>query len=142
MATAAVVYCSRTGRTQRYAEEIGAYLSSKGIQTAVSSVADADPAAVAGADLVLLGSWTSGLMVVLQHPDGPWTSFVRELPQLGGRVGLFTTYKLLTGSVFARMRDQLAGKAAQVALTLKSRDGHLGEAGRRAIDAFVDGRPA
>ncbi len=142
MTTAAVVYCSRTGRTQRYAEEIGAYLSSKGIETAVSSVADADPAAVAGADLVLLGSWTSGLMLILQHPDGPWASFVRELPRLGGRVALFTTYKLLTGTVFARMREMLAGKAAGVALDLKSRDGHLGEADRRAIDAFVSAGPA
>lgn len=141
MTTAAVVYCSRTGRTQRYAEEIGAYLSSRGIETAVSSVADADAAAVAAADLVLLGSWTSGLMVVLQRPDGAWVSFVRELPRLGGRVGLFTTYKLLTGSVFARMREQLADKAADITISLKSRDSHLSDAGRRAIDAFVDGRP-
>ncbi len=138
MTTAAVVYCSKTGRTQRYAEEIGTYLSTKGVEVSVASVADADLAQVAAADLVLLGSWTSGLMVVLQHPDGPWISFVRELPRLGGRVGLFTTYKLLAGSVFSRMRDHLAGKA-EVVLTLKSRDSHLDEAGRRALDAFVRG---
>ena len=111
MPTAAVVYRSATGTTRRLAEEIGAHLESRGVTTTVQSVGDADPAALAGVDLVLLGCWTSGLFVVAQHPDEPWLAFVRELPALGkARVGLFTTYKLATGSMFGRMRAALAGQ--------------------------------
>ena len=104
----------------------------------MQSVGDADPAALAGVDLVLLGCWTSGLFVVAQHPDEPWLAFVRELPALGpARVGLFTTYKLATGSMFGRMRTALAGKADRIDLELKSRNGHLSDADRLALDRLI-----
>lgn len=53
------------------------------------------------------------------------------------RIGLFTTYKIATGSMFARTRAALAGKAGRVELELKSRDGHLSDAGRLALDRFL-----
>ena len=138
MPTAAVVYRSATGTTRRLAEEIGAHLESRGIATTVQSVGDADPASLASVDLVLLGCWTSGLFVVAQHPDEPWMAFARELPDLGhARVGLFTTYKLATGSMFAKMRAAVGSRATRIDLELKSRDGHLSDAGRLALDRFV-----
>ena len=138
MPTAAVVYRSHTGTTRRLAEEIGAHLESRGVAVTVRSVGDADPAALAGVNLVLLGCWTSGLFIVVQHPDEPWMAFVRDLPALApARVGLFTTYKLATGSMFGRMRTALAGKADRIDLELKSRDGHLSDAGRQALDRFL-----
>jgi flavodoxin len=138
VSTAAVVYRSATGTTRRLATEIGAHLESRGAVTTVQSVGDCDPASLAGVDLVLLGCWTSGLFVVAQHPDEPWMAFVRDLPTLGrARVGLFTTYKLATGSMFPRMRAALAGKADRVDLELKSRDGLLSDAGRQALDRFL-----
>jgi len=140
MRTAAVVYRSRTGRTRRFAEEIGAHLRTRGFQVVVASVGDADPMALAAADVVLLGCWTNGLFVVMQHPDQPWIDFVREIPTLDGpRVGLFTTYRLLTGSMFAKMREALAGAAGEISVELKSRDGALSAANRAALDRFVEG---
>jgi flavodoxin len=138
MPTAAVVYRSATGTTRSLAEEIGAHLASRGMTTTVQSVGECDPASLAGVDVVLLGCWTSGLFVVAQHPDEPWLAFVRAIPPLGGaRVGLFTTYKLATGSMFARMRASLAGKTGPVDLELKSRNGHLSDAGRAALDRLI-----
>jgi flavodoxin len=138
MATAAVVYRSATGTTRRLAEEIGAHLESRGVQTRVASVGECDPASLAEADVVLLGCWTSGLFVVAQHPDEPWMAFVRDMPRLDrARVGLFTTYKLATGSMFARMRAATATQSPRIDLELKSRDGHLSDAGRAALDRFV-----
>jgi hypothetical protein len=96
--------------------------------------------ALAAADIVLLGCWTNGLFVVMQHPDQPWIDFVREIPALDGpRVGLFTTYRLLTGSMFAKMREALAGTAGVISVELKSRNGALSAANRAALDRFVDG---
>jgi hypothetical protein len=104
----------------------------------VQSVGDADAAALARVDIVLLGCWTSGLFVVAQHPDEPWLAFARELPDLGrARVGLFTTYKLATGSMFAKMRAAVGRRAPRIDLELKARDGHLSDAGRRALDRFL-----
>jgi flavodoxin len=137
---ALVVYRSRTGVTRRYAEEIGAYLRTKDLESTVASVGECDFAAMGEADYLLLGCWTSGLFVVRQHPDGPWLSFVRAMPALphdGPKVGLFTTYKLRAGSQLPRMRKALTGKTASPRLELKSRDGSLSAADRLALDAFV-----
>jgi flavodoxin len=143
VATAIVVYRSATGTTRQLAEEIGAYLVARGIDATVQSVGECDPVSLVAADYVLLGCWTSGLFVIAQHPDEPWMAFVREVPRLNrSRVGLFTTYKLATGSMFARMRSALGDRVERVALELKSRDGHLSGAHRAALDAFIaDGNP-
>jgi flavodoxin len=143
MTTAAIVYRSATGTTRGLAEEIGAYLESRGIDVSVQSVGECDPASLANADFVLLGAWTNGYFVVGQHPDEPWLAFVRDMPNLGrARVGLFTTYKLVTGSMFSRMRTALGSKVGRVDLELKSRSRHLPSDGRAALDRFIGaGRP-
>lgn len=135
---AAIVYRSRTGTTRRFAEEIGAYLETLGVQAVVASVGEADPSALADADFVLLGCWTDGLMVILQHPDGPWVEFARAIPALTApKVGLFTTYKFLTGSMFEKMRHELEGRVGATTLELKSRNGNLSEGHRTALAHFV-----
>ena len=138
MSKAIVVYRSHSGVTRRYGEEIGAYLGSKGLETTVVSVGECRMESLAAADYLLLGCWTSGLMVILQHPDQPWLAFVRDMPAAPRpRVALFTTYKLATGSQFPKMRAAIGGKAREPALELKSRNGHLSERDRRDLDAFV-----
>lgn len=138
MKTAAVIYRSSTGTTRRFAEEIAAYLRTQGVETQVSSVGDCDMATLANVDYLLLGCWTNGLFVVRQHPDEPWLAFARALPSgVRARVGLFTTYKLLTGSMFARMRAAIAGKTAAASLELKSRDGRLSGDNEQALDQFL-----
>ncbi len=138
MSTATVVYRSATGTTRHLAEEIGAHLTSRGVVTVVQSVGDCDPQSLSGVDFVLLGCWTSGLFIVAQHPDEPWLAFVRDMPALDrAKVGLFTTYKLATGSMFARMRAALGGKVGRTELELKSRDGRLSQDGRTLLDRFI-----
>ena len=77
---------------------------------------------------------------MLQHPDQPWIEFARTLPAIAGpRVGLFTTYRLATGSMFAQMRKHLASRIPAVGLELKSRSGRLSEADKQALERFVAG---
>ena len=138
MTTAAIVYHSRTGTTRQFAEEIGDYLAEIGVETRVESVQDCDAASLAGTDLLLLGCWTSGLFVVLQHPEESWVEFARRLPRVDhARTALFTTYTLATGSMFRRMRGHLAGKVGPIELELKSRDGHLQDGHRRALQRLA-----
>jgi hypothetical protein len=53
------------------------------------------------------------------------------------RVALFTTCKLVTGSMFPKMREALAGKAPTIGLELKSRNGRVSTADERALDRFI-----
>ena len=138
MSKAVVVYRSHSGVTRRYGEEVGAFLTQRGIATSVASVGDCDPMTLADADYLLLGCWTSGLFLILQHPDEPWLAFVRDMPETKRpRVALFTTYILATGSQFPKMRTALVGKTNGPELELKSRNGHLSTADERALERFV-----
>ena len=138
MKKAIVVYRSHTGVTRRYGEEIGAFLTARGVSAEVVSVGDCDMATLADVDYLLLGCWTSGLFVVQQHPDEPWLAFVRDMPATPRpKVALFTTYLLRTGSQFPKMRAALAGKTASPQLELKSRNGHLSAADERALEQFL-----
>jgi flavodoxin len=135
---AVVVYRSHSGVTRRYGEEIGAFQAKHGVQASVASVGDCDFATLADADYLFLGCWTSGLFVILQHPDEPWLAFVREMPETRRpRVALFTTYLLATGSQFPKMRAALAGKTNAPVLELKSRHGRLSAADEQALAKFI-----
>lgn len=141
-ATAAIVYCSVTFTTAGLAEEIGSHLRSRGIEATVVSFEDCDPTSLADVDYLLLGCWTHGLFVVGQHPDPAWVTWTHGLPALDRpAVGLFTTYKVLTGSMFRRMRAPLADKRARIGLELKARGSRLTDDDRRSLDRFVEQRP-
>ena len=138
MTTAAIVYESITGVTERFAGEIAAHLAARGVTATAISIGDCDPASLDTHDLVLLGCWTSGLFVVGQHPDKEWVAFVGMIPSLRHpRVALFTTYKLATGSMFGRMRRALERTGAAPGLELKSRDGRLTDEHRKRLDAWL-----
>ena len=138
-----VVYRSHSGVTRRYGEQIAAFLEGKGLAAQVVSVGECDTSALASADYLFLGCWTSGLFVIRQHPDEPWLAFVRDMPPLtiapggGPKVALFTTYQLRTGSQFPRMRTALAGKTAAPQLELKSRNGRLSAADEAALEQLL-----
>ena len=138
MTTAMVVWESVTGVTERFAEEIASYLKVRGLDASSISIADCDERTLDRYDLVLFGCWTSGLLVIGQHPDKEWVEFVGKIPGLRHpRVALFTTYKVATGSMFRRMRRALEPLGARVELELKSRDGRLSDEGRKRLDAWM-----
>lgn len=140
MKKAIVVYRSHSGVTRRYGEEIGAWLAKRDMDVSVVSVGECDFASLADTDYLFLGCWTSGLFVVLQHPDEPWLAFVRDMPETKRpRVALFTTYKLATGSQLPKMRAALEGKTKSPELELKSRNGHISAAAENALERFVAG---
>ena len=138
MKTAVIVYHSKTGTTKKYAEEISKYLKSKGLDTQVTSIQAYSEDMLNNVDYVLFGCWTNGLMLILQHPEKIWGDFAAKLPSIPDvKVALFTTYKILTGSMFRNMYKQLKGKFATPSLELKSRNGLLSEEDKQAIENFI-----
>ena len=138
MKKAAIIVNSKTGTTRQYAEEISKYLKSRGLDPQVTSIQTYSEDMLNNADYVLFGCWTNGLMVILQHPERLWVDFAAKLPSMPDvRVALFTTYKILTGSMFRNMYKQLKGKFATPTLELKSRNGFLSAADKQKLDSIT-----
>ncbi|MBN1596687.1 MAG: flavodoxin domain-containing protein [Bacteroidales bacterium] len=134
-----ITYQSRTGITKKYAEEIAAYLKTKIPGTTVLSVKECNNELISKADLILLGCWTNGLMIFLQHPDKVWKNFAKGLPSVKDKkVGLFATYKLATGSMFKKMKVHLSAKTSDIAVELKSKRGNLSDNDKSLLDQIID----
>jgi flavodoxin len=139
MKQAVIIYQSKTGITKKYAEEIGQFLSEKGLKTNILPVSDYKDGLTDQADLVFMGCWTAGLMLFLQHPEKTWTDFAGKLPALKGKkTVLFTTYKLATGSMFKNMRKHLGDKGTDLSLELKSRNGKLTPENKQVLTGLIN----
>lgn len=129
--SSAEVYCrSRTGITQKLADNIAAVLTGKGLSVRNTPIPEngltESTNAAANAEVILLGCWTGGLIFFLQHPDKQWKEFAQSLPPLDGKkVCLFATYKVATGSMFKRMEQQLQSPGPSDILILRSKNGTL-----------------
>ena len=138
MKKAAIIVNSKTGTTRQYADEICEHLKSKGLDSQIASIQDYSEDILNDADYVFFGCWTNGLMVILQHPEKIWVDFAANLPSKPDtKIALFTTYKILTGSMFRNMYKQLKGKFATPSLELKSRNGSLSEIDKQALENLI-----
>jgi flavodoxin len=139
MKKVAIIYNSKTGTTKKYAEEIGAYLKSQDLEVNIFSIQDYSAEILENIDYLLLGCWTSGLMFFLQKPEKAWNDFASGLPgSIQSKTALFTTYKILTGSMFKKMRKQLTGRIKSCFTELKSRNGMLSISDKTVLDNFIN----
>ena len=134
-----IIYNSHSGTTKSYAEEIGNFLSGCGIECKVSSIDHYDVEYLRSSDLVLLGSWTHGLMIFAQHPDRAWFKFVEAMPDIRNKtLALFTTYKIATGSMFRKMENILADKSDPPKAILKSRSKQLTDNNKSTLQGLIN----
>jgi len=134
-----IIYNSKTGTTRNYSKEIGEYLKTKNYEVIVVPMEEYNSDILNNTDYLLLGCWTSGLMFFGQHPEKKWIDFAANLPKpTKPGVALFTTYKILTGSMFNKMRMHLNGHITTPAITLKSRNGLLSKSDETALDQFIN----
>jgi len=139
MKKVAIIYNSKTGTTKKYAEEIGAYLESKDLEVITLSIQEYSAEILDNVDYLLLGCWTSGLMFFLQQPEKAWNDFASKLPDsIKSKTALFTTYKILTGSMFNKMRKQLKGRMESCLTEMKSRNGMLSKPDQTVLDDFIN----
>lgn len=135
---ACIIYNSKHGTTKAYAEEIGKALKEKGIENQIFSIADYKKDYLQTADIILLGCWTHGLMFFAQHPEKAWKDFAKQMPGIKAKkLGLFTTYKLATGSMFRKMEVCLKDKADASQLMLRSKNGQLSEESAKQLGQFI-----
>jgi len=110
-----IVFDSRTGTTRAAASAMARHLEHRGHYCRLWSVGDADPAEVAAADLICVGSWTQGLFLAFQHATPASMGFIERLGDLHGKKAIvFCTYKVATGPTLRRMAAALEARGAEV----------------------------
>ncbi|MFA6127946.1 MAG: flavodoxin family protein [Bacteroidales bacterium] len=134
MNRALILYHSRRGTTAAYSEEIAAELAAKGVEATVLPMYQLAKAPVQEADTIFIGCWTSGLLFFLQKPEKMWVDYAKQLPSLKNKqVVLFTTYKILTGSMFREMIKHLPDDASVSLIKLKSRSSKITNSNRELL---------
>jgi flavorubredoxin len=110
---AAIVYESLTGNTRRAARLIGEELRRAGFEATVFPITRVDYQALADADLLIVGSWTDGLVFVGQRPGR--AGRLRRLPVVAGKkCVVFCTYAVNCGATLDKLTRILEGRGAEV----------------------------
>jgi flavorubredoxin len=130
---AVVIYESLTGNTARAGQAIAAELTEQGVPTRAFPITRIDYQALSDADLVIVGSWVDGLILVGQRPGR--LGRVRAMPALAGkRAVVYLTYAIDPGKALQKMSDAVAARGAEVLGGQVIRRDKLDE----GVDEFVD----
>jgi flavodoxin len=133
---AVVIYESLTGNTARAAELIGQQLVAEGVAATVCPTTKVDFQAVAGADLVIVGSWTDGLFFFAQKPAR--SGRLSQLPLLTGKkCAVFCTYALDPGKTLDKLTDLMAERGADVIGGMTIRRNDLEDGSREFVDRVL-----
>jgi len=110
---AVVIYESLTGNTAKAGRAIAAALSAEGLPTRAYPITRIDYQALSDAELVIVGSWVDGLIVVGQRPGR--LGRIQGMPALAGkRAVVYLTYAIDPGKALQKMSDAVAARGAEV----------------------------
>ena len=110
---AVVIFESLTGNTAKAGQAIAAALSAEGLPTQAFPITRIDYQALSDADLVIVGSWVDGLIVVGQKPGR--LGRIKTMPALAGkRAVVYLTYAIDPGKALQKMSDAVAARGADV----------------------------
>jgi hypothetical protein len=111
--TAIVIHESLTGHTRRAGELIAERLTAAGMDAVACATTRVDLAALAAADLVVVGSWTDGIVIVGQRPGR--AGRLRKLPAMAGkRAAVYCTYAVDPGRTLDKLSAIVADRGATV----------------------------
>ncbi|MER3452682.1 MAG: hypothetical protein C4344_03125 [Acidimicrobiia bacterium] len=121
-----IIYESLTGTTRRAAFMIAERLYEEGHEAVVSPVTHVDLQALKEADLVVVGTWTDGIVFFGQGPGR--AERLRRLPVMyGKRCVVYCTYAIDPGHTLEKLADILRDRGADVVGGLAIRRGALEE---------------
>ena len=110
---AVVIYESLTGNTAKAGRAIAAELTASGLPTRAFPITAIDYQALADADLVIVGSWVDGLILVGQRPGR--LGRINAMPALAGkRAIVYLTYAIDAGRSLEKLSAAVAARGAEV----------------------------
>ena len=133
---AIVIYESLTGNTRRAAELIGDELARRGVDVAICPTNNIHYQALAKADLVIVGSWTDGLILAGQRPGR--AGRLRTLPVIDGkRAIVYLTYAIDPGKALRKLEAIVEERGATVLGGLAIHRGKLDEGARDLVEGAL-----
>lgn len=110
---AVVIYESLTGNTAKAGRAIAAELTSSGLPTQAFPITRIDYQALADADLVIVGSWVDGLILVGQRPGR--IGRINAMPALAGKQAIvYLTYAIDAGRSLEKLSAAVEARGAEV----------------------------
>jgi flavorubredoxin len=110
---AVVIYESLTGNTARAGQAIAARLTAEGLPTRAYPITKIDYQALSRAELVIVGSWTDGLVFVGQRPGR--LGRITSMPALAGkRAVVYLTYAIDAGQALQKLSAAVEARGADV----------------------------
>lgn len=110
-----VAYDSRKGTTRAVAEWIGRVATGWTPQVEIRPVGGIRPEAAAEADVLFLGCWVHGLVVVGVGPSEGASAWAKTLPSLDGKLAaVFCTYDVNPRQTLPTLAEVLRAKGADV----------------------------
>jgi flavorubredoxin len=110
---AVVIYESLTGNTARAGQAIAARLTAEGLPTRAYPITKIDYQALSRAELVIVGSWTDGLVFVGQRPGR--LGRITSMPALAGkRAVVYLTYAIDAGKALQKLSSAVEARGAEV----------------------------
>ncbi len=131
-----VIYESLTGNTRHTAELIGGELRAAGGEATVCAIDAVDLTALSRADLVVVGSWTDGLILVGQRPGR--AGRLRSMPVIDGKkAAVFCTYAVDPGKTLTKLTAIVADRGGDVIGGVAIRRNALAEGARDFVDRVL-----
>lgn len=110
---AVVIYESLTGNTARAGQAIAAGLAAAGMPTKAFPITKIDYQALSRAELVVVGSWVDGLILVGQRPGR--LGRITSMPALAGKKAVvYLTYAIDPGKSLEKLSKAVEARGAEV----------------------------
>ena len=133
---ALVIHESLTGNTEKAAHLIVENLAAAGVDAVACPATAVDYQALADADLVIVGSWTDGLILFGQKPGR--AARIAQLPFLTGkRAAVYCTYAIEKGRTLDKLEDLVRGRGADVIGGMAIRRNRLAEGSAEFVDRLL-----
>jgi flavorubredoxin len=138
---AAIIYESLTGNTRKTAYLIAQELTNAGVAASVSAITQIDYQALEAADLVIVGTWTDGMVIAGQRPGR--AARLRQMPTLRGkRCLVFITYAIDQGKTLQKLSRIMEERGANVLGGMAIKRNNLEGGARDFVARLLDAIPA
>lgn len=130
-----ILYETRRGHTLAAARAIRDDLQARGELATISPLREVDAGSVAASDVLLVGSWVKGMVVLGVGPAREALAGIAALPPLEGRhAAVFCTCDVAPRGTLRTLASHLEAKGA----TIVARRSFRRTKGLRWVPAFVD----
>ena len=135
----AIIYESLTGNTRKVAQLIAQELSKAGATATAFPITKIDFQALETADLLVVGTWTDGIIIAGQRPGRAHR--LRRMPVVDGkRCLVYCTYAVDQGKTLEKLTGIMQGRGANVlggmAIKRNNLDGGAKEFVARLLEAI------